>query len=259
MVDRLSDLHDQHAELSEKIMTIISEGGDGNTRDELHHRRQQCWSEIAFQESKWNTKVKASRWLNDHWDVVAPVLQHFHPELHGLWRGEFGEINRALPPLIEYIERAERGNVTQQAFFCVKRSVIAVWKALTPNQYAAALIEMIDQRFVSTGDGAWCESAYWLTPAGHRENAGLLRYISWRESDVPVEIRGQVRQLSTAYIRVKAKTVADGKILLPSVPSAVIDAEFTGYLQNADAWNSGGSESDVWRDRRWNAATPAAI
>jgi hypothetical protein len=56
----------------------------------------------------------------------------------------------------------------------------------------------------------------------------------------------------------KAKIVADGKTLLPSVPCAVIDAEFMRYLQNPDAWNSGGSEFDVWRDRRWNAATPAA-
>jgi hypothetical protein len=38
----------------------------------------------------------------------------------------------------------------------------------------------------------------------------------------------------------------------------VIDAEFTRYLQNPDAWISGGSEFDAWRDRRWNAATPVA-
>jgi hypothetical protein len=140
----------------------------------------------------------------------------------------------------------------------MKRSVIAAWKTLAPNQYAATLAEMNDQQLVSTADGARCAAAYWLTPARHRGNAGLLPYVSWRESDVPVEIRGQVRQLSTACIRVKAKIVADGKILLPSVPSAVIDAEFTRYLQNVDAWNSGGSEFDVRRDRRWSAATPAA-
>jgi hypothetical protein len=79
-----------------------------------------------------------------------------------------------LLPLIEYIERAERDNVAQQAFFCMKRSVIAAWKALAPNQYAATLVEMIDQRFVRT-DGARCEAAYRLTPAGQQESAGLLR------------------------------------------------------------------------------------
>jgi hypothetical protein len=109
--------------------------------------------------------VKASRWLNDHWDVIEPLLQRFHPELHGLWRGEFGEINRALLPLIEYIERAERDNVAQQAFFCMKRNVIAAWKALAPNPYAAPLVEMIDQRFDTTADGARCEAACWLTRA----------------------------------------------------------------------------------------------
>jgi hypothetical protein len=46
MMGRLSVLHDQHAELSEKIMTTISEGEDRNTREDLHRRRQQCWSEI---------------------------------------------------------------------------------------------------------------------------------------------------------------------------------------------------------------------
>jgi hypothetical protein len=142
-----------------------------------------------IQESKWNAKMKASRWLNDDRDVIAPLLRRLSPELHGLWRGEFGEINRALLPLIEYIGRAERDNVTQQAFFCMKRSVIAAWKALTPNQYAVTLVEMIDQWLVSTADGARCEAAYWLTPTGHREDAGLLRYVSWRESDVPGKIR----------------------------------------------------------------------
>jgi hypothetical protein len=46
MMDRLAVLHDQHAELSEKIMTTISEGGNRNPREELQRRRQQCWSEI---------------------------------------------------------------------------------------------------------------------------------------------------------------------------------------------------------------------
>jgi hypothetical protein len=40
-MDRLSVLHDQNADLWEKIMTIISEGGDPKTREELHRRRQQ--------------------------------------------------------------------------------------------------------------------------------------------------------------------------------------------------------------------------
>jgi hypothetical protein len=102
------------------------------------------------------------------------------------------------------------------------------------------------------------EFAYlWLTPAGHRENAGLLQYLNRRERDVPSEIRDQVGQFSTACIRVKAKILADTRILIPSVPSTVIDAEFTRYLQNPDAWKSGGSGFDVWRDGRWNATTPA--
>jgi hypothetical protein len=74
-------------------------------------------------------------------------------------------------PLIEYIERAERDNVTQQAFFCKERSVIAAWKTLIPNQYAATLAEMIDERFVSTTDDARCEAAHWLTPAIGRTRA----------------------------------------------------------------------------------------
>jgi hypothetical protein len=101
-----------------------------------------------------NTKVKASRRLNDHWDLIAPMLQRFVVVWHGLWRPKFGEVNTALHSFTACIERDKRDNVAQQAFLCMKHAFIASRKALTQNPYDTALIEGIDQRFSNTADGA---------------------------------------------------------------------------------------------------------
>jgi hypothetical protein len=54
-----------------------------------------------------------------------------------LWPPESDRTNAALLPLTECVERAERGNVTQEALFCMKPTVTAGWRALAPNPYGA--------------------------------------------------------------------------------------------------------------------------
>jgi hypothetical protein len=174
--------------------------------------------------------------------VIRSLLERANPELLKQWSPEFDAVHAALMPLIEYIERAEADNVTQQGFFRMKRE----WRKLTPNAYAAALDQLLDKRFVETADGARCEAAFWLTAEGHAENSPLVGYRTWPEQDVPAELRARVREACAGFVRVKAKIVSDAGIVLPSANRAEIGAEFTRYIDCPDSWQTGGSEFDYW-------------
>jgi hypothetical protein len=215
------------------------------------------------QESKWSTLFKASRFVHEHYEFIAPLLEKHNRELYDRVKTEFDAVHVALMPLLDFIERAEADNVTQQRAFVLKRDLQLQWQALRPNPYAAALEKLTNERFVSTGDGARCEAAYWLTPAGHAENAQYLQYVKWAKPAVPVDLRARVTEFCGAHLRVKAKIVEDARIILPTAAIELGAAEAMGiqfdrYLEDANAWPKGSSEFDVWPHRRWTGATDAA-
>ena len=57
-------------------------------------------------------------------------------------------MHEALMPLLEFVERAEADNVTQQAVFLLKRDLQVRWRELASNPYAAALEKLTNERFV---------------------------------------------------------------------------------------------------------------
>ena len=207
--------------------------------------------------------MRRPRFVHEHYEFIAPLLEKHNREPRERARTEFDAVHAALMPLLEFIEGAEADNVTERRAFFLKRDLQLRWQALRPNPYAAALAKLTNERFVSTGDGARCEAAYWLTPAGHAENAQYLRYVKWPKSAVPIDIRARVAEFCSAHLRVKAKIVEDARVILPTAAielgaAETVGVQFDRYLEDANAWPKGSCEFDVWPHGRWTGATDAA-
>jgi hypothetical protein len=180
-------------------------------------------------------------------------VEWFEPPL------EYRLIVDGLTALRMFTEAAEGDQVTLYGLFRLQRKLKADWgeMAAAGNPVAAELIQLLDERFTTTANGALMQAAYMMTIDGHAEYHPLYVAMATSPANLAEEMVSAIQEFAEVCRTIIESFIELTILFFPDADRTRIGALVHAYLANEKYWSPGEGLVTGWGNRKWAASRRA--